>query len=283
MQPGSIAWNGISFHPGERPLRLLDRNTIVLGDGADALQLRWKHVAGRFKPEKHLRKLIKGGGKTAERSAATTHGFHVVEYRGEALEGCVLHKRGTGMTVELQCAPGAPGVESLVDSLRDHSGGRTVPWQTFGLQFRLPAHWLLVSSSFRPGRFSMEYVMPRRKRVVPDAPEKGMRAAATLLLERLAPADALLDGRGLADWAREVWPKEPVAEDAPEPLVVRQETSGLKRLLPGRRNHYGWIRRSEKGNAVLAAFLHSASACAEEFNTITESYGVLSKEDPAEA
>ncbi|GAB7023863.1 hypothetical protein [Salidesulfovibrio brasiliensis] len=283
MQSGRIAWNGISLDPGERPLRLLDRNTLVLGDGTDAVQLRWKRVPGRFRPEKHVRKLSRGKARAEARDETTPHGFHVTDFHGENLEGCVLYHKGTNLIVELQCAPDSPGKETLVASLADHSGGDTVPWQAFGLTFRLPVHWLLDSSSFRPGRFVMKFIRPRGRQIAPDAPEKGVRTFATLQLERLAPADALLDGKPLHEWGRAIWPDEFVPKSDEEPLRWAREPRGLKQLLPGRSNRYGWLHRPAQANAVLAAFLHSRRPCLEEFSTITEKYGVLSQENPAKA
>ncbi|WP_054652497.1 hypothetical protein [Salidesulfovibrio brasiliensis] len=122
MQSGRIAWNGISLDPGERPLRLLDRNTLVLGDGTDAVQLRWKRVPGRFRPEKHVRKLSRGKARAEARDETTPHGFHVTDFHGENLEGCVLYHKGTNLIVELQCAPDSPGKETLVASLATTAG-----------------------------------------------------------------------------------------------------------------------------------------------------------------
>lgn len=279
MRPEIIAWNGISLDPEGRSPRLLDRETMVIGEADEAVQIRWRSVSGRFKYAKHIKKLGGFMVSDSESSSGVADGFRLIRFQVEDLEGTLLHHPGTGMTVEVQHGHEATGMDSLIASIRDHSGGKTVPWQAFGLSLRLSSRWLLESSTFRPGHFTLKFVQHRRKKTVPALPEKGMRTDATLRIERCAPADALLNGFPLHAWSAATWPDEIAESSSPPPeensFTEARRPKGIARVLPGRRYRYGWVSRIDASNAIIAAFLHSRKACLEELKTVTEHYVLL--------
>lgn len=279
MTPGTLAWNGISFHPCGLPLRRLDPDSAVLGDGADAVQLRWKRLSGPFRPERHLKRLFGRGTRPEIHEGSPANGFHCVYFETPDLCGSVLHHPGSGMVVELQHAPGALP-ESLIPSIKDHSAGDTVPWRVFDIAARLPARWLLRSSAFRPGHFKLVFEVVGRRRV-PESPKKGGRRPAEVRLERFAPADALLGKKTLAEWASGIWKKEPVPDEADDDGAVRWDVrpSLLRRMMPGTAFKRGVVHLSQGHNAILATLLRGRKPFDDDFSRITENYGIVPTEE----
>ena len=295
-----LAWNGVGLcAPDDWEPAGLERDGLLLEcDGRPACELKWNTVRGSFSFDRHMKKLARGhkgvdmlpadpadtpaawAGATAalERSGLRLRSFlwQTGEHRGL---GAVLHHPATGLAALVQFFVRSLDDEataaSVLASLRDHTGGRTIPWAMFGLTGRVPADFRLETFSFRPGRYTVQYWRPRSRRQ--DRMPAGKGPGTRLTFDRFVPADVLLRHAALADWTRETL-KPPLAPSGSADAVAWEgaaRTSPLRRLLRREQHARGRVYLTPH-NAILAVTAEGADAmAADEFEAAVKSYGLV--------
>ena len=301
-----FAWNGIglSTPPGWEPASI-ERDGLVLADGAGPVcELKWNRITGSFSFDKHLKKLTKGNRAAEVRAVA---GDEVPADWGRALKrlaesglraksflwqsggsrglGAALHHPGTGLACLVQFFIRSEGDEpeaaEVLASLRDFTGGKTVPWAMFGLAARVPADFVLDTFSFQPGHYRAAFWRPasgRRGERVPVGKGPGTH----LDFERFAPASALLKGTTLEAWCRERLAHAPPAslpvDNGPGQVSWRgaARTSLLRRTLRREVRARGRAWLADPGNAILAVAAEGTVPLAEStFNDICGSFALV--------
>ncbi|MDD3312927.1 hypothetical protein [Pseudodesulfovibrio sp.] len=298
-----LAWNGVGLRaPDAWEPASLERDGLLLEcGGRPACELKWNVVQGTFSFARHMKRLSRRNRDAdilpvdpADTPPAWASAVGGLEDSGLALRsflwragderglGAALHHPATGLAALVQFFVRTPEDEDLaatvLASFRDHSGGKTVPWAMFGLAARVPARFRLETFSFKPGRFTVQYWRTRSMRRQDRLPA-GKGPGVRLTFERFVPADALLRGRDLADWSREILdlPKRPVPEATPDGLAWAgvSRTSLLRRLLRREIRARGVVRLAGK-NAILAVTATGSDPVdAAEFDTVVQSYGIV--------
>ncbi|WP_147819767.1 hypothetical protein [Salidesulfovibrio onnuriiensis] len=285
----SIAWNGISLDaPPEWEPSILERDFMRLEqDGRPVAELKWRRVQGRFSARKHIRKLDRAFGRADIREASPgpawieaaeslrASGLGVTLLEWEDSVGAVLHSPATGLAVLAQFPRPVAGAPVLA-SLRDHWGGATMPWRLFGIRARVPSDFLLDTFRFHPGRYGLEFRRPKRSVSVDARPGDFRRGpGASLVLERHAPADAMLAKQGFETWIEENYRKVIVGTETKDTNMIYWK--GIqKRFLRFSLRHQGRVWRDPAANAVFAVYAHGEQDIAEAtFNQICNDYGAV--------
>ncbi|MEF2230234.1 MAG: hypothetical protein V3571_04835 [Pseudodesulfovibrio sp.] len=300
-----LAWNGVGLSvPDTWEPAGLERDGLLLEhDGRPACELKWSTVQGVFSFDRHLKRLARlhkgvellsvdladtppawaGAVAELERAGLRLKSFlwRADEHRGL---GASLHHPATGLAALVQFFVRDHRDEdtaaSVLATLRDHTGGRTVPWTLFGLTARVPAEYRLETFSFRPGRYTVRYWRPRSPRRQGRMPA-GKGPGARLVFERFVPADVLLRHADLAAWTRATL--DPGLDPGPDPGGSARavawagvaRTSPLRRLLRRERHARGRVWTTPE-NAILAVTVDGTDAMeATVFATVAGSYGLV--------
>ena len=295
-----LAWNGVGLRvPDEWEPAGLERDGLLLEcDGRPACELKWNPVRGTFSFDRHMKKLSRGHkgvgllpADPSDTPAAWAEATAALEQSGLRLKsflwqtdadrglGAVLHHPATGLAALVQffvrCREDEDTAASVLASLRDHTGGQTIPWTLFGLTARVPADFRLETFSFRPGRYTVRYWRPRSRRQ--DRMPAGKGPGTRLAFDRFVPADVLLRHAALADWTREILnpplPPSGSADAVGWDGVAR--TSPLRRLLRRQQFARGQVLLTPH-NAILAVTAEGADPMATgEFEAVVKSYGLV--------
>lgn len=205
----TVAWDGVSFSVPEDwdPARVGRRHLMLESAPGPVMEIKWAAVAGRFSEDRHFRKLARRVGRSGGAFRKTTlpaawrpcvENFESTGFQWDAgaerAAGVLLYCPGcrTASLIQFLERPGADIVTSaaarVLASFRDHrSDGRTA-WALYDVAADLPDRFVLDRCRFEAGRFTLEFKGP------------GCR----LELFRWAPAEVLLEGRDLSDFARTV-------------------------------------------------------------------------------
>ncbi|EPR44132.1 hypothetical protein dsx2_1876 [Desulfovibrio sp. X2] len=203
-----IAWNGASLDvPQEWDALAMGRGELRLGPPGDAeISLKWKPIAGRLSPQKHLKRVIaafaRGGEATEEDwlrgqgDAIRTRFETVLPYAwssgGEKGLGAVVHDQASGLAALFQARTrDAAKAGQWLASLRLPAPNEAREFTVFDISARVPPAFALQSFSFKPGHFTLRFAARR----------------AELVLERLGPAAVLLERTDLTTLASARWPE----------------------------------------------------------------------------
>lgn len=299
-------WNGVGLTtPDNWEPSALERDGFLLEDeGKPLCELKWRVVQGTFSFEKHLKRLVKGhkgvdmdgvsldqtpvawqeAANTLTQSGLDLHSFiwRTPTHKGI---GAALHNPATGLAVLVQFFIATDDDETVaaetLASLRDFSGGKTVPWAMFGLSARTPAGFILDTFSFKPGHYMVRFWRPRSARQAGRLPA-GKGPGTSLVFERVAPASVVLRDTNLETWVRDS------LEDAPPASIPLEagaadvrwsgvaKTSSLRRLLRRSVLSMGHVRTTYFGNAILAVRAFGViPVSAQTFKAISESYELV--------
>jgi hypothetical protein len=304
-----FAWNGIGLvAPSGWEPSAMERDGLLLADNLGPVcELKWNRVHGAFSFDKHLKKLTKGNkgavvlaagadevpdawARAEDRLAESGLRAKSFLWRADGNRGlgAALHHPGTGLACLVQffirSEEDEPVAAGVLATLRDHTGGKTVPWAMFGLAARVPADFALDTFSFRPGHYRVAWWRPasgKRNERVPTGKGPGTR----LDFERFAPASVLLKGTTLEAWCRERLAHAPPAsvtvENGPGRIDWRSaaKTSLLRKALRREIKTCGRAWTPEAGNAVLAVTAEGTALPAEfTFNDICGSFTLVPEE-----
>ncbi len=296
-------WNGVGLTApdGWEPSALERDGLLLEQEGQPVCELKWKTVQGTFSFEKHLKRLTKQhksvnihGVEATEtplpwQESATKLGesglrLHSFIWRTPSHKGigAALHNPATGLALLVQFFIDTEDDEHLaaevLATLRDYSGGKTIPWAMFGLAARLPKAFLLDTFSFKPGHYLIKFWQPKSAKQAGKLPA-GKGPGLSLTFERFAPASVLLKKMTLATWVQSTLETAP-----PEDITLEDnsnsvawlgiaKTSLLRRTL--RREVYtaGQVWTPETANAVMAVSATGTLPISEEiFTSVCESY-----------
>jgi hypothetical protein len=304
-----FAWNGIGLAaPAGWEPSAIERDGLFLADPLGPVcELKWNRVHGTFSFDKHLRKLTKGNRNAVVRAADPDE---IPDAWAEAVDrlaesglrarsflwradgsrglGAALHHPGTGLACLIQffirTGDDEPVAAGVLATLRDFTGGKTVPWAMFGLAARVPADFVLDTFSFRPGHYRVAWWRPasgRRSERVPAGKGPGTH----LDFERFAPASVLLKGTTLEAWCRDRLAHAPPlsvpVDNGPGRIDWRgaARTSLLRRTLRREVRTRGRAWTPEAGNAVLAVTAEGTVPLSEStFNDICGSFILVPEE-----
>jgi hypothetical protein len=221
----TIAWNGVHFEiPGDwEPARVGRRHLLLAAEPGPAMEIKWAAVKGRFSGPRQLRAL---GGRVGRQGVvfretampepwrAATRGFDARGFqwdagseraRGSLLYCPVCRTASLIQFLERPAAEIALGdAARILASFRDHRSDDRVAWALYDTVALLPRRFALERHRFEAGRFVVGFKGPGRR----------------LTIYRWAPADMLLQGLSLADFARAA------AGDAAAPLTFRPTANG---------------------------------------------------------
>ncbi|MEZ7195879.1 hypothetical protein [Pseudodesulfovibrio karagichevae] len=304
-----FAWNGIGLAapPGWEP-SAIERDGLFLADSLGPVcELKWNRVQGTFSFDKHLRKLTKGNREavvsvadSAETPAAWAGAVDRLARSGLRAKsflwradgsrglGAALHHPGTGLACLIQffirTEADEPRAAEVLATLRDFTGGKTVPWAMFGLAARVPADFVLDTFSFRPGHYRVAWWRPASGKPGGRVPA-GKGPGTHLDFERFAPASVLLKGTTLEAWCRErlahAPPKFVAVDNGPGRVAWRgaAKTSLLRKALRREIKTCGRAWTPDAGNAVLAVTAEGTAPLAEStFNDICGSFTLVPEE-----
>ncbi|WP_319582324.1 hypothetical protein [uncultured Pseudodesulfovibrio sp.] len=304
-----IAWNGIGLAaPSDWEPSAIERDGLLLADGLGPVcELKWNRVQGTFSFDKHLKKLTKGnkGAVVREAEAAEIPGAwaraedrlaesglraksFLWQADGSRGLGAALHHPGTGLACLVQFFIRREGDEpvaaEVLASLRDYTGGKTVPWAIFGLAARVPVDFALETFSFQPGHYRVAWWRPASGKSGGRAPA-GKGPGTHLDFERFAPASVLLKGTTLEAWCRDrlthAPPQSVPVENGPGRIDWQgaAKSSLLRKALRREVRTIGRAWTPEAGNAVLAVVAEGTVALAEcTFNDICGSFTLVPEE-----
>lgn len=228
----TLLWDGlrVAIPPGMEPA-VLDRGFIRLAEaGLPGLDLRFGPAKTPFDPLRDGRRLLKasgldGGGLVAFRPSWPEDGEKAMwsddgpEPRLYVLD---FGRRRGGLAAALFPSSPAPGlVRGVLESLDWIPRDAWRSWRCFDLSFETPPGAALTRASFRPGVFRIEFTL----------------GSTSFVVERLAPADVLLDGADLESWLsarirREHGPGLSVAADGRSRARFSRPSPRWRRLLP---------------------------------------------------
>lgn len=245
-----LLWDGLQVHvpAGMEPVTL-DRGFIRLaGSDGRGVELRFAVENSPFSPVRDGRRILRAAGLAQER----------LEICGEdwaaALQGSLYHASRLwilrfadppGLAAMLFSTPPPDDLlRPLCRSLALTPATRWRQWACYDLAFETPPGYLLGAAVFRQGRFRLQF----------------RKGGATLTCERLAPADVLLGGRPLRQWAEGVDPRwmasgEVMVADDGREITVCRRPGVFSRLLAavGGRSGEGCmlIRHVIRANRIL--------------------------------
>jgi hypothetical protein len=304
-----FVWNGIGLAapPGWEP-SAIERDGLFLADSSGPVcELKWNRVQGTFSFDKHLRKLTKGNkgavvraadpdeipdawGRAVDRLAESGLRAKSFLWRADGSRGlgAALHHPGTGLACLIQffirSEDDEPAAAEVLASLRDHTGGKTVPWAMFGLAARVPADFVLDTFSFRPGHYRVAWWRPASGKRN-DRAAVGKGPGTRLDFERFAPASVLLKGTTLEEWCRDrlthAPPSSVSVDNSPGRVGWRgaAKTSLLRKALRREIKTCGRAWTPDAGNAVLAVTAEGSVPLAEAtFNDICGSFTLVPEE-----
>lgn len=199
-----VAWNGIACEvPADFDPLALGRAEIRLGPPGEAiLSLKWRPINGRFSPKKHfarVKRAFSGDGEATQEDwtegFAPSDGRTILPYvwrtTSEAGLGAVLHDSSARAGALFQArTDDREAALAWLDSLCLIPRDQPLSFDLFDITATIPAGFFLESFFFKPGHFGLTFA---RKR-------------AQLVLERLGPADVILEVTELADLGMIRWP-----------------------------------------------------------------------------
>lgn len=298
-------WNGLGLTTPEgwEPAALERDGLLLECDARPMCELKWRTVHGSFSFEKHMKKLSRGN-KGVEihavpedvtpatwREALATlaaSGMHAQSFiwgMGEHKGiGAALHHPATGLAVLVQFFVARESDEiaasQVLASLRNYSGGKTIPWAMFGLSARLPAAYRLDTFSFKPGQYTVKFWLPKSGRKADKLPAgKGPGIAVTF--ERFAPASVLLKGCELGQWVVdhiEGVPKTDSMTQTPGVVAwdIVEKASMLRKVLRRQKYNRGRVWATYAGNAIVSVRATGTSPMEDEiFNDMVTSYELV--------
>ncbi len=185
-----LIWDGLQVDiPAGMEHVVLDRGFVRLADrDGHGVELRFAAEKSPFSPVRDGRRILRAAGLEQER----------LEICGEdwaaALPG-TLYRASRLWILRFGDPPGlaamlfptpppADLLRPLCLSLALTPATRWRQWSCYDIAFETPPGYLLGEAVFRQGHFRLQF----------------RQGAATLTLERLAPADVLLDSRSLREW-----------------------------------------------------------------------------------
>lgn len=304
-----LAWNGVSLQV-PRSWDSAEFRAFALqvaGRDGQGLDLRWRRTREDFDLRAHLARLAQalGPGASVDQDPGVLPPGWAPPREGDAARGslwpftwrgadggglgAVLHRPDTGLTATARFILPGPAREddaatalAVLDSLDDHPPDGPVPWAAFGIAAVVPGGLELRSFSFTPGHFRLALAAPH--------------TGCDLVLDRLGPADALLDHRTLAQYADIFYgalgapagffaeapaPPGPDGEPRTDPDTVHGAgflgAPLLARLLrrPWPRARRGRMWRTGIGAVLLGAFMRAPrDADLEPFEAICRDYAL---------
>jgi len=275
-------WNGVGLTSPEvwEPAALERDGFLLEEEGRPRCELKWRVVQGTFSFEKHLKRLAKNHkGVTMDGVAVEDtppswqaslaclaesglkHQSFIWKTAAHMGIGAALHNPATGLAALIQFFIEERNDEEVaaqaLASFRDHSGGKTIPWQMFGLSARIPAEFVLDTFSFKPGHYLVKYWRPKSARQGNKLPA-GKGRGTSLTFERFAPASVLLRSESLHGWLvehMEDGPTDSIPVDVGVDHVSWQgviKTSLLRQVLRRTVHTSGHVWTTDVGNAILA-------------------------------
>lgn len=227
----TLLWDGlrVAIPAGMEPA-VLDRGFVRLAEaGLPALDLRFGPAKKAFDPLRDGRRLLKASGLGEGKLAAfrpswpEDGGKAIWSEDGPKPRLYVLDFGSRrGLAAALFASPPTPGlVREVLESLDWIPLDAWRPWRCFDLSFETPPGAALTRASFRPGVFRIEFLL----------------GSTSFVVERLAPADVLLDGADLESWLdarvrREHGPGLSVAADGRSRARFSRPSPPWRRLLP---------------------------------------------------
>lgn len=198
-----VAWNRVALDlpEGFRVAVLGLTSLEARGPGGTALKLAWSPTT---RPTRARR--IPGAAALPDLPAwlparwqQHAQGFSWSEADGAGL-GASLHDEGAVLALTVQAVgsaePALPALLSeLIGSLRLFGPAELVPYDMFGLQALVPGHLQLENQRFQPGRYRLGFCTASGPR-------------QWLELHSLGPAEVLLNGKSIRDWAARAFRKE---------------------------------------------------------------------------
>jgi len=198
----NMAWNGISLRvPRAWEALRLGKSYLMLEDrGRPTMEVKWGAIRGRFSADRQLKRLAAASRRADQplrrREVPRYWRPAVAAYEAGAFtwadgqvraEGVLLYCAACATASVIQFfSPAAKEMTAAVlASFRDHPEGGRSAWRVFDIGFRLPSRYRLDDFRFEPGRYRLVF--------------KSGGEVVTLL--RWGPADALLSGEGLSDFA----------------------------------------------------------------------------------
>jgi hypothetical protein len=298
-------WSGVGLTvpDGWEPVTL-ERDAMLLGDGVRPLcELKWRRVVGTFSFDRHLKRLAReyrdadvravaedeppeawtAALERLGRSGLRSRSF-IWRTGGHRGIGAALHNPATGLAALVQffVVDEEDGqAAEVLETFRDHTGGKTVPFAMFGLRGRVPAGFALETFSFRPGHYSVRYWRPRKPDNATRQPA-GKGAGTRLTFERFAPASVLLKGQTLDGWAA-----GNLSDPPPKGMPVVPDDRGfhwsgvsgaswLRRLLRRENRARGAVWTSPTANSILAVTATGIVPLADaDYTPVVESYELV--------
>ncbi len=283
-----ICWNGTCLEvPADWDPLALGLAEMRLGPpGASVLSVKWTPIRGGFSTEKHFRKIARafaGDGEAAREDwradaagQAETSGREVLPYvwrtGGESGLGAVVHDTAAGMGALLQArTDDRAAARAWLDSLQLARPGFPREFEVFDIRAEVPAGFDLESFFFKPGHFGLTFARGREQ----------------LVLERLGPADVLLQFSTLALLAGARWPdltlsvaSEPCSLPSGHGLEWSATPGPAARLAAAllRRRPYSRLRvwHEAEANRILVAAARAPSPLdAARFDAVCRSYVTL--------
>ena len=248
-----IGWNGIRFSaPVDWEIsRIGNRYLFLENPSGPALEVKWGPVRGRFSSRRHLRRLASLQKKPRHRNlrerplpAAWEKVLAPFDVRCFSWEG---HPYG-GIGLVVYCpecrnatliqffrktaADGDRLSARLLESFQDHSADNHDIWAVYDIRATVPSGFRLIRYRLDAGAFRLEFG------------DRGQKAT----LYRWAPADVLLRGRSLADFAGSAMPLPPVAAEG----VTMDGGSGCQwQAFAVDRPVVRWMRRFSPSHAFV--------------------------------
>ncbi|WP_319541094.1 hypothetical protein [uncultured Pseudodesulfovibrio sp.] len=302
------AWNGLGVvAPDTWEPAAIERDGLTFAEsGKPVCELKWNRVRGSFSFEKHIRKLTKthkdaavssvtdeetpsawsAALKSLAESGLRSRSF-IWQAPGVRGIGAALHNPGTGLAVLVQffihAEPDEDRAADILASLRDYSGGKSLPWTMFGVTARVPSEFVLDTFSFQPGHYRVLYWRPKSGTMSERVPP-GKGPGTQLTFERFAPASVLLRQTSLAEWIAKTVKETPdieafASQQSRAAWNTALKTSLLRKTL--RREVYSqgraWV--TDTGNAILSVCVSGTVPAPEIiFADICGSYALVQEE-----
>lgn len=296
-----LAWNGIgislprSWSPPEFQAFGLRAERA---DGP-SLELSWTRVKKRFDAHNRLNALQKAlGGDALVKASPEALGpdwadtdsllaengtetlpFSWSSDKGDKGSGIVLHSKEERIAALARFTHRADDntaeILDILDTFSAHGPHGAVPWEAFGVSAAVPGDFELRSFSRHPGHFRLSFTKGRR----------GKRSE--LVLDRLGPADALLERKTLSQYADTFYgtlgapagffDETDDGTGMVEGLVVEQRSLFSRLLRPNRyAAKRGCLWHEGIGAMLLGAFMRGPTPEAlAEFESIRESYALV--------
>jgi hypothetical protein len=202
-----LAWNGIRFQAPSswHPAQIGKQYLLLESSDQPVFELRWSKVKGRFSHKSNLKRLGRERNRRgipefkrielpdAWQKALSAFNIQGFSWRSRNLGGTgVLAYCSTCRTASLiqffhhRDAPDDALVERLLKSYQDHQDSRLVRFALFDVSAEIPEKYKLDWYGFDTGRFEMGFSWRKRQ----------------MVLNRYAPASALLGREGLAEFAQ---------------------------------------------------------------------------------